>query len=105
MYGTIVTPGDRKTLYSSPRLLDQGVEARFGQTSNQPAVDHRGGRGGAEAQAEDRVEGHPPIGSGSTPFDTQPTLGVCRERIAARRLTGLGAAKLQNMPARQLAAK
>src|SRR5262245_47159006 len=63
------------------------------------AVEDRGWRPGAKAETTNRFERNDAVGSGVAERDAEPLLGARRDRVAARGLTGFGAAELQHMAA------
>ena len=87
---------------SSPRLGRRSASRRAAsRRPTRPAVEHRRRRGGAKAQAVDRLERDAAVGRSSLPSGCRAAASVARRApIAARRLAGLGAAQLERRAGR-----
>ncbi len=75
------------------------------EPSDDAAVQHRRRRGGAEAEAIDRLQRDARIGRGISKRNAELCFRARSERIAARSLAGFGAAQFQHMAAGGLVAE
>ena len=75
----------------------------FVEPADHAAVEHRRRRGGAQAEAIDRLQRDALVGRRVAERDAELGFRARRQRIAAGGLAGFGAAQFQHMPARRLA--